>query len=243
MAGMTATIDTDAPVGDASDLFARAPVKAVTWETALRRVRAATQGLRWAAACAAGTRHYKSAGRVHQGPPSLAAYTAWVHALEASPWVIPQPEWLGLVTLAYSAYEDHAHPPLAPGLSLGAAELAAERGASVVHLHSPERVRAWLQRVGPCVVEGGWSPLMNGVRRDTETIGPWEATGLLNVPHAVALVGVRPDAVRLVNNRGPSWGALGRAWMENETLAALLADGGEAWGALPADLTPKKGGR
>lgn len=240
MAGMTAAYDlmpADPAPLDVPSLFTRAPVAARTFEAAQRRVRDSMQGLQWAGVCAAGTRHYKTPGKVHASGRSPAAYTAWVHALEASPWVIPAPDWHGRIALAYAGTFDSAFEP---GVSLGAAELAEDHHATVVHLETPQRVRDWLQRIGPCVIEGGWSAMMGEVRRDTETIGP---RGEAAYPHAVALVGVRPTAVRLVNDKGPAWGALGRAWMPNEVLCALLADGGEAFGVIPSPLVAKKGGR
>lgn len=241
MAGLTEAID--APDRPAAALFARTPVpRARGYKAGMDRIRAATPPEEWARLLAAReARHYRSASRVHYGPPAPAAYTAWIHALEASPWLLPHPDCAALITSAYADYSDVS--AFEAGLSLGARDLTCEPGAIVVHLDSTAQVVSWLQRVGPCVVEGAWTPSMFKAHRDTEVIG--DRDDAEPFAHSVALVGVRPgawpDAVRLVNNLGPAWGALGRAWMPTAQLEILLATGGEAWALIPAAPVLKRG--
>ena len=233
MDGMTTMDATTPPIGAASAALA---VKAQWYDTAMRKLRLSMQGLQWAELCAKSTRHYKSgAGLRGEGASDL---VAWLHALDASPWLLPQPEAEAAILAAY------AKTPAAPILAVGAAALSELPTLRVVKLDTLSKVQGWLQRAGPCVIEGEWTPSMENVRRDTEVLGPrGDEPGTDLLQHAVALVGFRPDAARLVNNKGVGWGALGRAWMPWETVAALLAEGGEAWGVLPVALAPKRGAK
>lgn len=238
MAGLTEVEAVERPIG--ASVFARVEVpRARTYRTGMKHVRSVVPEADWKALLSGKVaRHYRSAGRVQYGPPAPSTLTAWLHAIEASPWVLPTFDWSAALVSAYAGLPEE---PL-PGLSVGAATLAS--AGIVTRLESAEQVVSWLQRAGPVVVEGGWCSSMFDVTRDTETIGEPDGSGFF--AHAVALVGVRPgawpDAVRLVNNLGPAWGALGRAWMPATALADMIADGGEAWAVLPSVPAAKKGG-
>jgi len=213
-------------------------VKSQWYDTALRKVRQ-YYGPEWPAVLARTTKHYKSGMGLRIGATS--DLVAWLHCLDASPWVLPVPETEGLVLAAYSA--DYVAKGV-PNVTVGAAGLSEDPCLRVVKLDSMARVRHWLQRVGPCVVEGYWTPSMFEVKRDTEVIGPRHDIGPGPAHmHAVALVGFRPDGVRLVNNQGVGWGALGRAWMPWETLDDLIEGDGVGWGVIPDELHAKRGAK
>lgn len=201
------------------------------YDTAMRKVRLSMQGLRWTQLLATTTRHYKSGKGLRTGTDD--ALVAWLHALDASPYVLPQPDAEAAIVAAY------ADPRR--DLEAGALALAELPALRVVRIETIGQLQAWVQRVGPCVVGGLWSPEMDVIARDTEWVGTYCATNLPQT-HSVAVVGLRPDAVRIVNNQGAGWGALGRAWMPHDEAQALLARG-EAWGVVPVDLTPKRGAK
>jgi len=232
MDGLTMEQTTAAPPGAALPIT----VKEQWYDTAMRKVRQHYGGLTWAEICARSTRHYKSgAGLRGEGPADL---VAWLHALDASPWLLPQPDAEAAVTAAYVGIV------ASPFLTVGAAALSEDVRLRVIRLDTLQKVQNWLQRIGPCVIEGYWTPSMDEVTRDTETIGARTDIGLgPAVTHAVALVGLRQTGVRLVNNKGVGWGALGRAWMPWETIAMMLAEDGVAWGIVPVELNAKRGAK
>jgi hypothetical protein len=88
-------------------------------------------------------------------------------------------------------------------------------------------VRDWLLRDRGCVVAGtDWHRDMS--RPDRRGYA-WPAGGVVG-GHAYLLCGYSSArrAFRLVNSWGSAWGQRGRAWLHEEALAGLLADGGEA---------------
>lgn len=209
-------------------------VGAQHYDTAMRKVRLSMQGLAWTQLLTAQTRHYKTGKGLRA--PALPAVAAWLHALDASPWLLPAFDCEAAIVAAYMGGPDE----VMADLSLGAACLSELPALRVVRIETVGQLQAWVQRIGPAVLGGGWSSDMDIVARDTEAVGPRVGTPR---PHAVGVVGIKPDHVRIVNNQGPAWGALGRAWMHVETVDALLRDGGEAWGVVPVDLTPKRGAK
>lgn len=239
MAGVATTTMTSER-DEAATVVSRA-VKAQHYDTAIRRVRLSMPDAQWRALLATATRHYKTGSKLRTHWCS--SLVAWLHVLDASPWVIPTPDWEAAVTAAYVAADQREGddgPPFIDA-SVGAAALADDKRARVIRLETPGEVAAWLQRIGPCVLTGTWFLSMEEVRRDTEVIERAVQVGGGAYRKAVALVGFRPGAVRMVNNLGPGWGALGRAWMPADTLEAVLhGRHGCAWGVVPVDLTPKR---
>jgi hypothetical protein len=216
-------------------------VKAQHYDTALRKVRLSMPADQWRKLLATTTRHYKTGKglRTGNGIYGGAELVAWLHALDASPWLLPQPDAEAAVAAAH--VDGHA------GLTTGAAALSDLPALRVVRIETAGQLEAWIQRVGPCVLRGPWTTNLNTVIRETESIGPpdyAEAAGLEPIDlHAVAVVGMKPDYFRIVNDKGVGWGALGRAWMPRETVHWMLRHGGEAWGVVPVDLVAKRGAK
>jgi hypothetical protein len=216
-------------------------VKAQHYDTAMRKVRLSMQGLAWTKLLTTYTRHYKTGKglRTGNGIYGGAELVAWLHALDASPWVLPQPDAEAAVAAAHVDGHD--------GLATGAAALSDLPSLRIVRIETVGLLEAWVQRVGPCVMRGPWTANLNTVIRETESIGlpDYEAAAGMDPIdlHAVAIVGIKPDHFRIVNDRGVGWGALGRAWMPRETAHWMLRHAGECWGVVPVDLTPKRGAK
>ncbi len=83
--------------------------------------------------------------------------------------------------------------------------------------------------MGPAVLGINW---LDGMYQTVEIDGEaWiEDTGRVVGGHAILCVGysLRRRAFRLQNSWGSDWGDNGRAWIDHDDLAALLADQGEA---------------
>lgn len=206
------------------------------YDTAMRRARLALPAAEWRALLATDTRHHRSAQGPRRGYQDRPALAAWMHALDASPWVLPLFDFQAHVTSAYTC----TRADLQTSPAVGAEALASDPRARVVQIKSVGDAQAWLQRLGPFVLQGEAWPRDYVVKRDTEVIVPQAGAGgeYDDAPHCVAVVGIRPDAVRVINNRGAVWGALGRAWMPLAMLEAML-DSGESYGVVPVDLVAK----
>lgn len=193
-------------------------------------------------------RHYR--GTIAPSPKYWhPCYAAWMQAIDASPWRIDRDAWMLAIDKAYERVQAGAVPSL-PGrgrasLAAGGRRVLQELPGDVKALIRLERaadIAGWLAMgFGPCVIGGPWRLNMDGVNRQTGLIG---SDGPRVGGHAVALIGVdfSRQAVRLVNNRGQSWGQGGRAWMHYDQLHGLLR-GGEAYGLLPSKLEARRGDR
>jgi hypothetical protein len=220
------------PTPEAPPARAQRVLNAQNYDTAMRKVRLSMPVEEWKALQATETRHYKTGRPLLTLPAS--AHAAWAHATDASPWVLPAFDMAAALTAAYTT--GYATTADMHAGRVGARELSTLKALRVVPIATIGQVEAWLQRVGPCVLGGDWGRGMIAVARDTETVGPRTGAAF---QHAVALIGLKPGYVRLANNAGVAWGALGRAWMSSETVASILGDGGEAWGVVPVDLVRK----
>ena len=178
------------------------------------------------------TRYWNASGAwLDQGNSSRCTIFAWSHVWEDGPIVHP-----GTITDAemwrlYRIGQDIDHTPQSDvdsGLTSDAAAKAMQREGYIGEyrwaLELDEAIE-WLRRVGPATLGSWWTGGMD----DPDTKGVATYTGAKLGGHQYKADGVNTTRkiIRFKNSWGRGWAKKGFFYMTFDTVARILADGGE----------------